>query len=220
MEVNLLITCVDKGFYAKHLNESLPIWKKHASSVTVVTDYEDKVTPEVTSDHGAWHYKTDAFYRDGRIFGKSNAMQEALDKIVPWSGWIIFADADVTPPDDWIDQLKGVQAGNLYGCCRKLDDGNVKFEGEIGGFFQCFHTSDPIVQRKPLLETRFTHAGNYDSQFQALWPSKNRITLPMVVRHHGEHGKNWMGVGNDAAMRKMRADRANGKRWQDEIVPL
>ena len=142
---------------------------------------------------------------------------------MPYDDWILFADADVIPPEDWLDQVEHEKPvpWKLYGCKRELDSGKVVFpKGEIAGYFMLFHSNDPIARFTPLLDPAWTHAGNYDSEFSQRWPAKDRVTLSMVVRHFGPDGKNWCGRGNDAAMEKIRASRTNGKSWRNERIDV
>lgn len=221
MKVNMLITCVDNGFYAQCLKSSLPVWTKSASSITVVTDTKDNSTADVAGQFGCKIHRTDVFYADGRIFGKSAAMEEARSRTMDYQDWILFADADVIPPDDWMSQIVQAESDQspLYGCKRLLDNGDVVSpKGEIAGFFQLFHSESPYARQRPLLNPDWIHAGNYDSEFCFNWPASERITLPMVVRHFGPDGRNWCGRGNESRMERIRMDRSNGKNWRTERI--
>lgn len=221
MNANLLICCVDNGFYAKCLEQSLPVWKRSAETVTVVTDFQDHATVDVCRRFGAICHQTNIFYQDGRIFGKSAALEEARQQAMLYDDWVILADADIHPPDNWLDLVKAQapQIGNLYGCQRMLDGGKVVApKGEVAGYFAMFHTDDPYAQGTPLLNPDWIHAGNYDSEFSFRWPAANRIILPVVVKHSGPDGENWMGRGNHEAMLAMRVQRQKGRNWRTEKI--
>lgn len=221
MNVNVLLVCVDNGFYADCLERSLPIWKKHSKSVTVVTDLNDERTPIVAHKYGAILHRTNAFYEGGRIFGKYAAMEEARVRSMPYEDWILFTDADILPTDTWLDDIRKCNpvTGNLYGCSRVMDSGKVVTPvGEIAGYFQLFHADDPHAAGDTLLNPDWLHAGNGDSEVSARWPASRRIHLPVELRHFGPDGVNWCGVNNREAMIQIRINRQKGKSWRGEKV--
>lgn len=69
----------------------------------------------------------------------------------------------------------------------------LKKEGEFPGYFQLFHSSDPVLHLLPWYPTDWTHAGGCDSFFQFKWPKQNKIRPPFEVLHLGECGENWCG---------------------------
>lgn len=221
MRVNILLVCIDNGCYADHLEKSLPVWMKHAASVTVVTDLKDERTPIVAHKYGALLHRTNIFYEDGRLFGKYAAMEEARVKVMPYYDWILFTDADILPPDDWLEQIKKANPsiGDLYGCSRVMDSGKVtKAVGEIAGFFQLFHVDDPSVRQTPILNPAWLHCGNGDSELAFRWPPENRIHLPIEVRHFGPDGVNWCGADKPEEMIRIRIDRQKGRNWRSEVI--
>jgi len=222
MNISGLTVCVD---YAPLLARSLPLWQAGCDALVVVTSPGDQATQTLCADHRVTSYQTDAFWREGAQFNKAAAMVEALGCVRPhaalfapgeawfgaWQDWLLFFDADVVPPANWralIRQAKPL-VGNLYGARRLTEHGDRVPDGELGGFFQLFHADDPCAQRRPLLDTRWRHAGGYDSEFEFRWPPHLRRRIPgLDLVHHGEPGRNWCGVGNEAAMRALMHRRA------------
>lgn len=218
MNIHALICCVN---YSQHLEHALPRWVAGCQSITVVTTPEDEATRHICLSHEGVHdvfcYSTDAFYREGASFNKGAAMESARETI-PWRDWILFADADIVPPEDWHKQLelehkKGdLQFGYLYGVhrlqavnyleidnelCREMGDDRVGY-----GYFQLFHAKDPRVQRTPLLDCHWKHAGNYDSNFLLSFGADVR-ELPFRVWHLGDKHENWFGVGKEREFEAM-----------------
>lgn len=226
MTINGLTTCVD---YAEFLVIGLKRWMFGLESLTVVTTHSDVRTLAAARAFGAKVFVTDAFTRDGAAFNKGRAMEEARQEM-PWSDWILFFDADVVPPSNWNERLSGIQSGSLYGCHRfeaqpdDVDDwaGTPNITGDAPGvgYFQLFHSGDPVVQDTPLLETHWAHAGNYDNAFMDLWRKKGKQikSLPFRLAHVGER-ENWFGRGNSAAFNAMKQERwRHGGRWEHERI--
>ena len=164
--------------YADLLEPSVRRWATALDRWIVVTTPDDHATLELCARHGVATYLTRAFFDDQAVFNKANAMSEAY-VATPWTEFWLFIDADVIPPADWRARVEAAQpmSGNLYGCTRRLEDGSVYNEGEIAGYFQLFHASDPQVQRRPLLDCSWQHAGGYDSEFQFRWMPDQRIWI-------------------------------------------
>jgi hypothetical protein len=226
MEVRALTVCVN---YADFLALSIKRWMSGLTSLTVVTDLNDMATEELCSKHGAQLFRTNAFTRNGGIFNKGAAMEEGRQSF-PFEGWILFFDADVIPPRDWKERIESARPrpGNLYGCRRvecpdisRIDDPHLPpapHDVPGVGFFQLFHASDPVVQKTPLLDTHWIHAGNYDSAFLHLWPRQKRTELPLRLVHTGSRD-NWFGRGNTTAFDAMQSERKRrGGRWDHEVI--
>jgi len=167
-------------------------------------------------------YATDVFYANGAWFNKGAAMEEARGSM-PWEDWILFLDADVVPEADWKEKVDaaGLQSGKLYGCrrlnardqtwidnplCAAIADDRVGY-----GYFQLFHSADPLVQKRPLLERHWVHGGNYDSMFLLRWPRAEELNLRLW--HIGGPSHNWYGKGQDHlfdAMERERIRRGGG----------
>ena len=90
------------------------------------------------------------------------------------------------------------------------------------GYFQLFHGSDPAVHTLPLLETHWTHAGNYDNAFMDRWRDRG-IPIreePFRLAHLGERG-HLFGGGRSGEMAQMRAERVRrGGRWDHERIEV
>jgi hypothetical protein len=214
VKITGLVVCVD---YAPQLARSLPIWKSTLDRILVVTAERDMATIDLCCEHGIETFITDAFWRDGAQFNKGAAMAEAFDFLEP-DDWHLFFDADVIPPSFWLDRLAGIQPGTLYGAHRILESGVPFREPELAGCFHLAHASDPHMQIKPVVDTQWRHAGNYDSTFQARWPANRRVKLPILLTHIGHPGQNWCGVGNREAMNELKAERRRRRSWRHETV--
>lgn len=216
-----LTVCVN---YADYLLITMPQWLRGLASLTIVTTVSDTETHRVAALYDKHPlrvpltiYRTDAFTRDGAVFNKGLAMEEGR-MLMPWEDWILFFDSDVTPEPTWRDQLPELQMGYLYGCkrhaCRdqrQLGDRTLPYEDDDRpgyGYFQLFHSKDPKVQKTPLLDTWWRHAGNYDSEFLLSFRSMTQ-ELPLHLWHLGTRG-NWFGRDHRSDMQdleKLRAGR-------------
>lgn len=80
--------------------------------------------------------------------------------------------------------------------------------------------NDPALRGPlPLIDTHWTHAGNYDSRFLNRWPRQLRLELPIRLMHLGLRN-NWLGLGNAAGFTKMQEERVRrGGRWDHERIP-
>lgn len=228
LRIHGLTVCVD---YAEYLAVSLPFWMQGLTSVMVVTsqtDVQTRQTLSLLNQHPrirptSLHvYLTDAFTRDGAAFNKGLAMEEAR-RLMPWEDWILFFDVDVVPPYLWHLNLPELQLGYLYGAKRyhtpdlqHLFSTKLNFvpDDRVGyGYFQLFHTKDPKVQKTPLLDTQWRHAGNYDSNFMLSFRSMVQ-DVGFPVWHIGPQHENWFGKGQRAQFLEMLA-RRNGMGIQD-----
>jgi hypothetical protein len=223
MRIHGLVACVD---YAEFLALSIGRWTAGLASLTVVTAARDTETRELAEANGARVHATEAWYADGAAFNKGRALEEARS-LMPWEDWILFLDADVIPPTDWLSVVKvsGPEVGLLHGCTRvqaerpedwqRADLTPCAHDVPGVGFFQLFHASDPRAAKRPLLDVDWMHAGCYDSVFMHLWPSVKRI--PLVLVHVGER-ENWWGRGNSEAFARMQAERKRRGGWQHERI--
>lgn len=226
MNIHALICCVN---YAHHLEHALPRWIEGCESVTIVTSIEDSATRALCERYCDAHddlfcYSTNAFTINGASFNKGLAMEQARESM-PWRDWVLFADADIVPPEDWhlrLDRLHEggqIQFGSLYGLRRRhavnfLELDNplcpVMTDDRVGyGYFQLFHAKDPRALRAPLLDTHWKHAGNYDSNFLLSF-GRDVKELPFHVWHLGDKHENWFGVGKEREFEEMMR-RRNGR---------
>ena len=226
--VHGLTVCVD---YAEFLAVSLDRWVATLETLTVVTSYTDTDTVALVANRpSVTLHQTDLFYQDGAVFNKGRAM-EAARELMPWSDWILFFDADIVPPLDWLTRSAPVlQPGVLYGVHRfaavggETDDHrqpSLPHDTPGVGYFQLFHSSDPAVRdAKPLIDTHWRHAGNYDNRLLDRWRKHGRAVrpLPFRVAHIGERD-NWCGRGNRAGFEALQAERKRrGGRWDHEHI--
>jgi hypothetical protein len=215
--------------YADLLERAMPRWVEGLDALVVVTTPEDTETLRLVARWGVAWWSTRAFYEDGCAFNKGKAMSaavEAMRLLEDDPDWIATFDADVIPPAGWraIVEAAAPRPGTLYGAVRAIpvrtfgnslayDDSPDPehwlelSEAELPGFFQLWHASDPNVQRWPLYDCTWRHAGGYDSEFQFRWPVDRKIKLPIMLEHIGVPGRNWWGRGNDAAADAMFEER-------------
>lgn len=208
MKINGLTVSVN---YADLFEKSLSRWTRGLDHLLVVTSPADAATQGLCDNWGIPYYPTDAFYRNGAAFNKGLAISEAVEAC-HWieDAWQLLFDADIVPPSDWRDIVEAArpQPGILYGATRQLESGErFSDRSEIPGYFQLFHGSDPNVQRKPLLDTSWRHAGGMDSEFHQRWLGNRKRWLDMTLIHQGEPGMNWHGRGNYEATAKMLMER-------------
>lgn len=208
MKIHGLTVCVD---YADRLEKSAERWIDGLDSLTVVTDLNDQATVALAANIGCRLYQTNVFYEHGAAFNKGAAI-EGGRVLMPWTDWVLFFDADILPPKDWKRRVIEAkpQPGNLYGCHRTIDGKRVSGDGIGVGFFQLFHSTDPIVSvpdGEDLIDTRWKHAANYDNAFMHRWPDERIRDIGFDVEHIGETG-NWGGLKSGLTADAIRAERA------------
>jgi hypothetical protein len=234
MKIHGLTVCVD---YAEFLRVGLPRWLSGLESLTVVTAPRDVATIELCAEAAVKVFVTDLFYRDGASFNKGRALEAARlwmeERIGGERSWRLLFDSDVVPPDDWLARLdrSRPQPDRLHGCLRydapadALEDrGQAKCAFDVPGvgYFQLYHSADPVVQALPLLDCHWTHAGNYDNRFMDRWRKAGKTVqcVPFRVAHVGER-ENWFGRGNRAAFDAMKAERVfRAGRWDHERIEV
>jgi len=216
MKIHGLTVCVN---YADVLAKGLATWARTLDSLIVVTTPDDHATHALCAKHSVATYRTVAFHERGARFNKGLAIAEAYKRF-PALDWMLFFDADIEPPSNWRSVAeRKVELGRLHGATRRNANGSPENDPDIAGFFHLCHVSDPNMQFDPIVDTHWYHAANYDTTFQNRWPKVRRVFLPIEVIHHGEPGKNWCGVGNDAAVTDLHAERRKrGGRWDHETV--
>lgn len=205
MKLRGLTVCVD---YSDLLIVGAKAWAEGLDDWIIITTPDDEATQALATYLGVTQHQTVTFYQDGAVFNKAAAMSEVY-AMSHWPGWWVFIDADLVPPRDWRACVEAAEPklGTLYGCPRRLENGQLYAEGELAGYFQLFHAYDPHAQRRPLLDCTWQHAGGYDSEFQARWQDR-RVWIPgLEVMHLGEPGRNWWRRGNAARMDEMLHDR-------------
>lgn len=205
MKINALTVCVD---YSDFLHRSISRWCQGLESLLVVTSPADKATQDLCEMLDIPTHVTDAFYRDGASFNKGRAMEEAR-LTMPWEDWILFFDADILPELKWYRGVQGADHARLNGAKRLYGDRVTPTpipDDRLGyGYFQLFHSLNPVVDRTPLLDGSWRHAGGYDSAFLDLWPRPAK-EMPIKLHHMGE-GSNWFGRGNQGEYNKLVSER-------------
>lgn len=215
MRIHGLCVCVD---YSHFLSVSGRVWREGLESLTVVTtpgDFRTKATVQALQSRAhipIYLHETSIFYERGASFNKGAAMEEAR-LWMPWEDWILFFDVDIVPERKWAEVIPpSTSMGYLYSApryqaARALDIGDTTVplvpDDRIGyGYFQLFHSRDPKVQRVPVLDTHWKHAGNADSNFLLSFGQYVR-ELPIDLWHIGPAHENWFGVGKEAEFRNM-----------------
>lgn len=200
--------------YDRELARGIDGWRGGLDAWAVVTHPDDLATQSLCAQHGVEVFLTDAFYRDPRAhFDKFLALSEAIAARPP-EEWLLLIDADVQPPAGWRRYVEQCQPGTLYGAKRQHADGRRIVDGELAGYFQLFHVSDPAWSADPWLGS-WVSCGSGDSALMLRWPAARQVVLPLTVVHHGDPGANWCGVGRDAERVEMlKARRVAG--WRAE----
>lgn len=223
--IDALTVCVD---YAEFLALGIKRWREGLRSLTVVTAPHDEATQELAHAEGAQLHVTEAFYQDGAAFNKGRALEEARERL-PRGGWVLLFDADIVPEPGWVYKVSEArpEIGNLYSAkrvdCRKLEDLESPTLPELPddcgvGYFQLYHSEDPVAQARPLIDTFWIHAGNYDDRLKERWPRENRHWLPIRLVHVGER-ENWFGRGKRKEWEAMQRERRRrGGRWDHERI--
>jgi hypothetical protein len=206
MRLDAFTVCVG---YAPLLRESIALWMSGVESLTVISTPDDVATAELVAEAGASLFQTDSFYTNGAMFNKGLAIAEAYEAVDP-EDWVLFFDADIIPETHWRRELQHEMVpGLLYGAWRHDENGQKLRDDVAAGFFQCFHSQDPLAKVRPIVDTHWSHAGNYDSTFMLRWRNADRLAPPLALylTHQGETGKNWMGLGNEAKVAEMQRER-------------
>lgn len=201
--------------YAPQLSLCLPTWLKTLDQVLVVTSSKDAATIELCCSLNVQTLLTDVFWENGASFNKGAGISAGFEFMAP-TGWHLFFDADVVPSPTWRDNLR-LRRGFIYGAHRRLENGSMIREGELAGSFHLVHCDDPQMKVKPVVDTHWTHAGNYDSTFQCRWPRSHRIKITTVT-HIGQPFKNWCGVGNEDELKRVFEERKRLGKWDHETV--
>lgn len=213
MKIHAYTVCVG---YDRELARGIDAWRAGLDGWTVATHPDDVATQALCAQHGVNVFLTDAFYRDPRArFDKFLGLSEAIAARPP-EEWLLLIDADVQPPDGWRRSVEGERPhiGTLYGAKRRHDDGRQIVDGELAGYFQFFHSSDPAWTADPWLGS-WVSCGSGDSALMLRWPAAQQVVLPLTLTHHGDPGANWCGVGRDAERIEMlRARKVSG--WRAE----
>lgn len=197
-----IIVCVD---FDDLLEISLAKNAKHFEQILVVTAPHDKRTIFLCQKYSnVLPYVTNAFYDDGAHFNKGLAIEYALS-FIGREGWLVTLDVDIILPDPLPIDTSQLDTECLHGARRRMcynpgdyneKDWNqypIKVDGEIPGYFHLFHASAAVLHDQPWYGVDWTHAGGYDSVFEAKFRPNNTRWLSFEVVHLGTDGANWHG---------------------------
>jgi len=205
--MKVITVCVEyDDLLAITLPGNAPLFEK----ILVVTAPHDLKTPQVVASvPNAQLYVTSVFYENDCPFNKAAALEEGFD-VLGRDGWLMMLDADIVLPieDDLYGSLTQRPPGAIHGPRRHMvrdplaytgqpwrdwDQWPIYPEPELAGCCVIFHAADPVLAQRPWLDTRWKHAGGYDSFFQQKWHRSKRLRTDFNVLHLGEDGANWYG---------------------------
>lgn len=191
--MRIVITSVN---YADYLCYTLPRWREAFpdAKFRIVTSLKDEQTRFVADGDA---FSTDAFFRDGALFNKAAALDEAMRDFQ--NGEIVVKiDADVIPHGTLPTEI---EHNTIYGCARYDESGKLlKFHSRKNpnptpeqcarrciGFFQMFK------YRRGRIFGSYPDASRYDIDFRRKF--SRRVALPdFYVTHIGPMSKrNWKG---------------------------
>lgn len=191
--------------YGDLLAYTLPRNRPHFSRVIVVTSPDDHETIRVARRHKAVTLTTRCFWEHEASFNKGLALEHGLELggLGIRDEWFAVMDADILLPHDVTLEFEGRTAGCLYVPPRRIVEfqtlsdpatwGAVRSREEFAGFFQLFHSQDPVLSRRPWYPTDWRHAGGCDTEFWKKWQKHQRRRPPFEVLHIGPEGQNWCG---------------------------
>lgn len=206
------VVCVD---YDDYLAQVLLEWKYACDNVVVVTSFTDRKTFTLAKKSGVSVYQTDVFYKDGAYFNKGRALAQAYESFAP-EDWVVFFDADIFAPEIDLLSCNALNQESIYGAKRKLVNGKLCDDPEPCGWFLLFHAQAQAARVRPIVDTHWRHAGNYDSTFVHRFPHWEWLDL--TVEHIGEPGKNWCGRGKESLMRELLEERVRRGGWEHETI--
>jgi hypothetical protein len=198
-----LTVCVE---YDDLLAITLPRNIQHLEECLVVTSTKDKRTQALAESIPRVRvHATDAFYRNGAKFNKGAAIEEAFD-VLGREGWILIWDSDILFPFH-VPHFRR-ESGCLYTARRRILEDYSQWQSHLVdwfrlplrpdsnqfyGYFQLFHATDPVLEKRPWYGVAHTHAGGGDNYFQKRWPKSRKIRPPFEVLHLGPCDANWFG---------------------------
>lgn len=217
MKITYITVCVNYlDFFALSYQHN----KSEFDEFIVVTDLKDKATEDYCIKNNIKVVKTDAFYKNGAVFNKGLAINEAF-KVLDKPEWIAFMDADTFVSPNFKKSLPPLDKEFFYGARRVLlptfadyvklskAESLKDFEIPMGagfGWFQLFHWDSSVVKASKIdeLYPSFPDARESDWMFRNKWGDYvhgsnytkvygNYTELPILVYNLGEHGKNHFG---------------------------
>lgn len=189
------------------LERSLPWNAPRFDEMLVVTAPDDKKTADVVRQtKNASLFTTNAFYRQGSMFNKGWALDEAID-FLDTDSWICCLDADTLIPQDVDFADYDLYPGEIHLAQRRQCESLAEWDGRTNwdqwpllndmlftaGCFQLFHTQDPVLAQRPRYPIEWTDAGGSDTDFIAKWEPRQRKYFPWYCLHIGPLKENWCG---------------------------
>lgn len=190
--------------------------------VTSLEDYNN-VLP-VALANNAEVFGTDIFYQNGAKFNKWAALNEGLEHggFHDCNDWVVVLDADTCWPRDLEhnddrdsltfnrqDTAFRLLRGQLTAPLRRMypsipqsipdeKDWTIyphhRYQAEFSGYTMVFHSSDPVLQKRPWFPNNWSHCGGGDNEFAKRWTRTNSIRpTNWDVLHIGVCAANWMG---------------------------
>ena len=217
MRIAGVVVCVD---YAPRLARSIDLWASGLDSLVVVTVPGDDPTFDLCTERGVQCRRSLRLNADGAVFNKAALLDEGVAAVAP-RDWLLLFDADVVPPAGWRAAVEAAVpvswgAGAIFGARRVEEDGSpIADDPAGGGYFQLFHSQDPVWLADPRLGSWRSAAG-YDTALAARWHPGLRRVLPLDLVHVGARGRNWCGLGRGAAMASLLRDRLARGGWAHE----
>ena len=198
-----ITVCVEFGDI---LEFTLPYNRHQFERFLVVTHPEDETTIETAKLHGAEVLLTEVFYSRGAKFNKWAALQQGLD-FLNHDGWLCILDSDIAIPQQVYKQIEPKEdclyTPRRLSCidicrgvpqeknCKRYKPVNLK--EDFHGYFQLFHTQDPVLNDYPWFRRDWDWAGTADVIFSSRWKDQNKLRAPWTVMHFGIPQNNWCG---------------------------
>ena len=195
----------------------------------IVTSPDDRKTRELARTYNCHLHITDAFYRQGCVFNKGLALEEAFNA-AGREDWFVLLDADIILPDTASWPTNNEQ--NLYGATRRIvvdvpswlpamiwKNAKPKPYTHPFGYLQLFHASAHCLQTQPWYPCNWRHAGGSDSEFLHKWPAVRRVKLNWPVIHLGMPGKDWCGRATDRCDGLPVAERSTHRHNMQQLGP-
>lgn len=201
-DVDAIVACVD---FSDLLEVTLPWNRSRFRRLVVITTPIDESTQSIAKQNDCELILTDIFTARGAAFNRAAAIQQCLSWMQP-QDWLVFLDADIMIPQT-LAPLR-LKIGNIYTprrrAVRSWASGvypekkwgrypYINVNEEFAGYFQLFHTSDPVLEQQPWFADHWTWCATADTIFQQRWSEKNHVRPGFDVLHLGEVGINWAG---------------------------
>lgn len=197
MNIVGITTCIGP-LYAGLLAKTLKVWMRNLDELLIMTDGDTYMNmlehEERTGDARTYIVATDAFTKNGAKFNKAAALNEAIERSLLATDWIVAFDCDMLPPSDWREvAAKNARRACINGAQRYTPYGIPEDRRWFPrGYFQLWHVSSP--HHKPFDESS-GNAGGYDTEFAERWSQEYWNDLRFRLTHLGQKQKHWYGPG-------------------------